>query len=292
MTSIDIAVTVMSKIIVTSDQHLGYERSNVTEFKNFLDYISNKRSDVGALVLLGDFVDMWRRDVSGLFMIFSDIIERLLNLQNSNNIEIYIVAGNHDYHLLKLNSSDYKFHFHKFLPDDSSDMKIAGNSKYIFKHGWEFDFAQNPLIMEAMCHNLSDDSGHARSSVYNALQVGWDGFNNILKEVINFHNKEKGYVDNLMLPPEKRLEPYIGDVEKTAYASIHDDEVLIFGHTHRPFISTDHKLVNTGCWVNDAKLHNTFVEIDPRDQEIKLFQFMDERTIKDITAENSYPFNR
>ena len=45
----------------------------------------------------------------------------------------------------------------------------------------------------------------------------------------------------------------------------------------------------SGCWVNDAKIYNTFVEIEPKDQDIKLFQFMDEQTIKDITAENLYP---
>src|SRR5215208_4583932 len=118
----------MSKIILASDQHLGYEHSNVTDFENFLDYISHKRSDVGSLVLLGDTIDMWRRDVSGLFMIFSDIVDKLLDLQNSKKIDIHIVAGNHDYHLLKLNGPEYKFRFHKQLPDDSSDMKIKGDT--------------------------------------------------------------------------------------------------------------------------------------------------------------------
>ena len=281
----------MSKIIVTSDQHLGYEHSNVSDFKNFLNYISSRRSDVGTLILLGDFVDMWRRDASGLFLIFSDIIDKLIDLQNSNKINVYIIAGNHDYHLLKLQGHDYKFEFYKQLSNESSSIKVTGTTKYSFKHGWEFDLAQNPLVMEAMCHNMSDGAGRARSSVYNALQIGWDQFDKILKGIINYHNGKNGYVENLMLPPEERLKPYIGDVERTAYAAVQKDEILVFGHTHRPFASTDGKLVNSGSWVDTADVHNTFVEIEPENASVKLFQFKNEQTIKDITNKQSYSLN-
>jgi hypothetical protein len=75
-----------------------------------------------------------------------------------------IVAGNHDYHLLKLQSQDCKFEFYEelFTSNDAHTairMKPVENKKYIFKHGWEFDLAQHPLIMEAMCHNMSDAAG-------------------------------------------------------------------------------------------------------------------------------------
>ena len=64
-------------------------------------------------------------------------------------------------------------------------------------------------------------------------------------------------------PPEKRLgDLFLPDVEKTAYQSVGEGETLIFGHTHRPLVSSDHKLVNTGSWVSDAQPSNTFVEID------------------------------
>jgi UDP-2,3-diacylglucosamine pyrophosphatase LpxH len=278
----------MSKIVVTSDQHLGYEHSNVSDFVNFLDYIL-ERNDVQSLVLLGDLVDMWRRDVSGLFLCFSEITKKLLDLQNYKKIDIYIVAGNHDYHLLKLQAQDYKFHFYQELSPAASDwpiVKMSGNKKYVFKHGWEFDLAQHPLVMEALCHNMSDEAGHARSSIYNILQIAKDQFDRGLKEIIDFHDQRDGYVQNLLLTPEERLKPYLSDVEKKAYSTVNADETLIFGHTHRPFISSDGKLLNTGSWVSDAEFHNTFVEVE--DKETKLFQFIDKQTIKDLTDKLRY----
>jgi UDP-2,3-diacylglucosamine pyrophosphatase LpxH len=276
----------MSKIIVTSDQHLGYEHSNVSDFTNFLDFMMS-RNDVQSLILLGDLIDMWRRDVSGLFLCFSEITKKLLDLRDSRKIDVYIVAGNHDYHLLNLQGKDYKFEFYLELPpaptsDDSTKEMIASNKKYIFKHGWEFDLAQHPLIMEAMCHNMSDSAGHARSSIYNILQIAKDQFDKSLKEIIDFHNQRNGYVQNLLLPPEERLKSYLSDVEKKAHASVNDGETLVFGHTHRPFISSDDKIINTGSWVTEAEFHNTFVEIE--DKEAKLFQFIDKQNIIDLTG--------
>lgn len=277
----------MQKVVVTSDQHLGYEHSNDNDFRNFLDYIST-RDDVKSLVLLGDIIDMWRRDVSGLFLCFSDVIKRLLDLRESKKIDIWIVAGNHDYHLLKLEGQDYRFKFYQELPADDTGMIIttSGNRKYIFKHGWEFDLAQHPLIMEAMCHNMSDSAGHARSSIYNILQTAKDQFDKDLKDIIEFHDKNDGYVQNLLLPPERRLKSYLGDVERKAYTSVNPGQTLIFGHTHRPFISSDSTVLNTGSWVSDSEYPNTFAELD--EKEMRLYQFVDKNNIKDLTEQLSY----
>lgn len=286
----------MAKIVVTSDQHLGYEKSNVKDFINFLDYIY-KRDDIEALILLGDLIDMWRRDASGLFLEFSDIVKQLLNLKDSKNVRTYIIAGNHDYHLLKLLDAAYHFNFYPEIPDNSLSVHSSPSSalpaltfpstnglKYKFRHGWEFDLAQHPIIMEAMCHNMSDEAGHARSSIYHILEITKDYLGNQLKGIIDYHNTEgkNGYVENLLLPPEERLKPYVGDVEKKAYTSVNEGEVLIFGHTHRPFVSDDMKLVNTGSWVSDAEVHNTFVELEGK--EIKLFQFKDQQKITEIRS--------
>jgi UDP-2,3-diacylglucosamine hydrolase len=93
------------KIIVTSDQHLGYKNSDFQSFSNFLEYVSS-RNDVDTLILLGDLVDMWRRDVSGLFLIFSKVVNKLLDIKSSGK-QVFLIAGNHDYHLLKLKAQDY-----------------------------------------------------------------------------------------------------------------------------------------------------------------------------------------
>jgi UDP-2,3-diacylglucosamine pyrophosphatase LpxH len=275
----------MTKIIVTSDQHLGYDKSNVADFKNFLDYILTD-GEVHSLILLGDLIDMWRRDASGLFLEFSEIVNKLLII--AEKVDVHIVAGNHDYHLLKLQDHEYPFKFYKSLPDpsSSSSVVITGSKKIIFKHGWEFDLAQHPLIMEAMCHNMSDEAGQAISSVYHILDVAKDSLDKDLKEVIHFHDTQgQGYVKNLLLPPETRLESYFPDVERKAYESVGQGETLVFGHTHRPFVSNDQKVINSGCWVSDAKIGNTFVQIEG--EEAKLCQFMNKQKNIDITAEHT-----
>jgi UDP-2,3-diacylglucosamine pyrophosphatase LpxH len=103
--------TGLSKVVVTSDQHIGYQNSNVADFGNFLDGLL-KRDDVKSFVILGDFVDMWRRDVSGLFLENSGILDKVLALRKSQ-IEVYVVAGNHDYHVLKLTDHGYPFEFRR-----------------------------------------------------------------------------------------------------------------------------------------------------------------------------------
>jgi UDP-2,3-diacylglucosamine pyrophosphatase LpxH len=271
----------MSKFIATSDQHLGYKNSDSKNFSDFLDYIY-KRSDVEAIILLGDLVDMWRRDVSGLFLIFSNVVNKLLDIKSLGK-EVYLVAGNHDYHLLQLKAQDYPFEFlSNWTPLPSAEATTTTtNTKYIFKHGWEFDLAQHPPIMEAMCFNLSDTIGDERTNVYSFLEKAKDSFHDILKDIINFHGGNDGYVKNLLQPPEQRLGPYLTDVERKARSSLKEGERLIFGHTHRPFVSDDFRVANTGSWVTDAQVHNTFVEID--EDELSLWNFKDKSTVTNIT---------
>ena len=272
----------MSKIIVASDQHLGYENSNADDFKRFLEYVYSIKNDVESIVILGDFVDMWRRDASGVFLESSNIVSSLLALKSAK-INIYFVAGNHDYHVLRL-LNKYPFEFLKELV-----LPIKGGSlKYRFKHGWEYDLAQQPPIMEMMCHNMSDETGGALSNLYSMLLHLKDHIPG-MSDLINFHGGKEGYINHLMAKPEVRLEPYLSDVEKKAVSDVKNGERLVFGHTHKPFVSRDMRLVNSGSWVKDQETiysnFNTFVDIDGN--QLKLMQFNNTDKIVDITNENT-----
>jgi hypothetical protein len=94
---------------------------------------------------------------------------------------------------------------------------------------------------------------------------------------------------HLLQSPEQRLQPYLTDVEKTAWSSVKEGERLIFFFFHRPFVSKDHKVVNAGSWVLDAKVRNTFVEID--DEKLRLWNFKDKNTINDITDDLVFPIS-
>jgi UDP-2,3-diacylglucosamine pyrophosphatase LpxH len=256
------------KVLVATDQHLGYANSDVASFENFLDYVSG-RSDVGTLAILGDLVDMWRRDVSGLLLEERKSMDKLVEL--SSSMKVSFIVGNHDYHLRELEDHGYPFQFlESMAPID------VGPLSYKFMHGWEFDPEQQPPIMEALCHNLSDTDGVERTEVYRAFT----GLEDKLEALLQLHGGMDGFIDHLLQGPESRLEAVLPSVEKTAYSSLKPGERLVFGHTHKPFVSADERLVNAGSWVTDAPVHNTFVELDG--VQVRLYVFSD-GGIREIT---------
>lgn len=196
-------------------------------------------------------------------------MEKLVELGSS--IKVCFIVGNHDFHLRNLEDHRYPF---QFL--ESMAPMQAGSTSYNFKHGWEFDLEQQPPIMEALCHNLSNGAGADRTEVYNAFT----GLEDKLENVFKLHGGMDGYLDHLLQGPESRLEEVLPTIEKAAYASLGPGERLVFGHTHRPFVSVDGRLANAGSWVTDAAVHNTFVELDG--DQIRLFVF-DVAGITEIT---------
>jgi UDP-2,3-diacylglucosamine pyrophosphatase LpxH len=286
----------MKKIIVVSDVHLGYSESNVKDFNNFLQEVNN-RTDVGTLVILGDFVDMWRRDISGLFLENHETLGYLLELKK--NKDFYYVVGNHDYHLKNLVKHNYPIEFREFL-------RLPGNGvEYVFKHGWEFSDEQQWPMIELMCYNTSDKRGEFLSMIWKLLtskvqHIDSNVFieeykqDEYLQSVYPLQNlidsskmdeylqrslalpadfinpsKRDEYLQNLLASPKIRYASnFFGvnssDVERNAANYIKDKQgqLLVFGHTHKPFYSKDQHLVNTGSWLREEDNPNTWVELE------------------------------
>jgi UDP-2,3-diacylglucosamine pyrophosphatase LpxH len=241
------------KVVVTSDQHLGYANSDKESFKLFL-YQIQQDPTVTDLVLLGDVVDMWRRDASGLFIENWDILEIIMAMRNKLNV--HYVAGNHDYHVLQLLNHKYPFTFLKDLTIND------GNWTYKFLHGYEFDPEQEPSIMEALCRVMSDEVGNFESGAWATLTRDWSDIKYFLSSILPFEkNRIREKTTHLQLNPELRLQNTIGLVEKRACASVQPGEILVFGHTHKPFVNTKENVANSGSWVTDAPTHNTYVEL-------------------------------
>ncbi len=85
------------KLTIVSDLHLGYKNADKDSFSRFLDSMQSDKETTD-LVLLGDIVDMWRRDASGVFLENWDIVAKIIGLKQK--MRIHYVAGNHDYHVL------------------------------------------------------------------------------------------------------------------------------------------------------------------------------------------------
>jgi predicted phosphodiesterase len=73
-------------------------------------------------------------------------------------------------------------------------------------------------------------------------------------------------------PPEKRLAKILGDVEHVACSTVKKGEILVFGHTHHPFINETENVANTGCWVKDSTVHNTIIELSGGKPKLSIFE--------------------
>ena len=100
------------KLIMVSDVHLGYKNCDKDSFNRFLDSLQSDK-EVTDLILLGDIVDMWRRDASGVFLENWDIVQKIMSLKQK--MRVHYIAGNHDYHVLQIQGHSYPFSFTKKL---------------------------------------------------------------------------------------------------------------------------------------------------------------------------------
>jgi UDP-2,3-diacylglucosamine pyrophosphatase LpxH len=222
------------KLTIVSDLHLGYKNADKDSFNRFLDSLQSDK-EITDLILSGDIVDMWRRDAAGVFLENWDVVQKIISLKQ--RMRVHYVAGNHDYHVLQMRGHSYPFSFAK-------DLKfIDGKYTYMICHGLEFDPHQKAAVMEALCHVMYDP-------------------------IENFEDLFGGVTQ----PPEKRLSQILKDVEHIACSAIKKDEMLVFGHTHHPFINEAENLVNTGSWVKDSTVHNTFVEIENGKPRLYIFE--------------------
>ena len=239
------------KVIVTSDQHLGYANADKTAFNAFLDNLSQE-SDVTHLVLLGDVVDMWRRDASGVFLEHHDTVAKLLNLK-SKGVQVLYVAGNHDYHVLDLHNPAYPLQFSKELS------LTDGPTTYRLVHGYEFDPEQKIPFMAFLCRVMSDQGGALESNLW----VDFNSVNSIFSKLEPSFIKSDiaAITARLHQRPEDRLKGSIDKINLTACNAVRPGEVLIFGHTHVPFVNKAENVANTGSWVKDSTIYNTYVEL-------------------------------
>lgn len=239
------------KVIVTSDQHLGADNSDKLAFNAFLDKLQED-DQLTDFVLLGDVVDMWRRDASGVFLENQDTIQKIITLR-SRGVNVYYIAGNHDYHVLNLQRPTYPF---KFLRD--LELHEAGVT-YRFVHGYGYDAEQKEHFMALLCRVMSDTAGAFESNLW----TEWNHIEGVLSKLYpEFARSElRATIDRLQRTPHERLKNSVDKINAAACKDVKPNEILIFGHTHMPFINKTENVVNSGSWVTDATPHNTYVEI-------------------------------
>jgi UDP-2,3-diacylglucosamine pyrophosphatase LpxH len=245
----------MSTIIAFSDVHLGWDKSDSETFLAFLHELQG-RSDLSDVVVIGDFVDLWRRDVVGLEFELSRYMEELKALKQKANV--HYVFGNHDFHVGTLKNHEYPFTFERFVPIEKFGYKI------IFAHGDQCDPIQNDHFSEFLCWTLSDDIGKWKSKF-------WDIFGPLMNEQTKTKLTKEEFeakLDSIMSPPEEKRRreafgkpvDYVRCLKKWLGVS-GENEFIVFGHTHQAFIDLAERVANTGCWIKGVNPTNTYFEL-------------------------------
>jgi UDP-2,3-diacylglucosamine pyrophosphatase LpxH len=246
----------LSAIIAFSDVHLGYNRTDYDNFMEFLHWLQ-QRDDLADVVIIGDLIDLWRRDVVGLEFALSGYMEELRRLQQ--RVSVHYLFGNHDFHVKFLENHDYEF-----TAQPSITLNRFGYNIH-FLHGHQCDPLQNilgPETSEILCWTMSDNIGEWKSKL-------WDIFGrpkSIPKDEFEAN------IDLIMSPPEDKArtdalsKKYAGVADFVeclkAYLRITDEkEFLVYGHTHKPFIDLGRRVANTGCWINGTSPSNTYFEL-------------------------------
>lgn len=243
-------------IIAVSDVHLGLKEANESKFKEFLESLNFKY--IEDFVLLGDIVDMWRRDFTKAML--ENTQSLLLLTQSIKKTKVHYIAGNHDYYFLRLKElfgERYPFEVHK------STVLRSNSADFYFIHGYQLEVLCNPYnksmsTYETFSEHLclaGDDTGNAAEALWKLYTASKSWISNLVKVPENIELTLKSMFD----PPEKRLtgkHAVIDPIETLANASdvrhfligIRPEEFLIYGHTHRPYIDTTNRVANTGCW--------------------------------------------
>jgi UDP-2,3-diacylglucosamine pyrophosphatase LpxH len=305
-------------IIAVADLHLGSQMANKVGFFEFIrEYLEPNQNDISRIVLLGDFLDLWRYTNSQVVLQNLDILTDLARLDMKKNY----LAGNHDYAIFSLLSQSSSS-----VPPDSTgvldqvsktlDLTCDG-LKLKFIHGHQVDYWSAlrfyEIFSQAMCfvdgedqelsdvwsiiyrfaeslpeksrnqvRNLSQETqialeeklagpldGNAQEEK-TGLFYEWELLGNVsdFEDVaqrsskpivdIELFAEEWGrilktidhYPERTSVPPHIAVDVHHKRREAASLAvGLKEEEFLIRGHSHVPYVNQETKVADAGCWL-------------------------------------------
>lgn len=260
-------------IVVVSDVHLAERddpqtKKDDAKFLEFLDHISaNQLEEGGELVLLGDIIDLWRRDFVNAMMESEPVITKLMEMKEK--VRIHYLAGNHDFHMLNMSGilgDNYPFKVLRELHLTES------GKKFFFIHGYQLEVLANPYyksmsayetFAEGLCL-AGDDTGDAADKLWESYERSQAAY----KELKRLPESIKGAIDSMFKTPDERMKNARTIVDRIAvsrarslYLGMERDETLVFGHTHMPFPEVENGAINTGSWNKKPCTEYKYMEI-------------------------------
>lgn len=123
-------------VVVVGDQHIGWEKSNVDEFRDFIT-TEIYALDPDVFIINGDLLELWRSSYSDVMVQFSDIFTAIREIYESG-IDVIPLVGNHDWRMIEtsrdvVTEPDELWNFREQYIFDS------GEEEFIASHGHEAD---------------------------------------------------------------------------------------------------------------------------------------------------------
>lgn len=239
------------KAICLSDVHLGYEKSESEAFRAFLNELPTLNPDY--FIILGDFIELWRRDIAGPLLEYSDVLAKLKEL--NKQMEVVLIAGNHDWHFMRMGRKPdmYPLPF-RFKEVFTIHMD---NFFYSFKHGHQYDPIckwERPDNM--LCYSPED--------IFRFTDlISWFLERKIWERPVFLYSsriRDPGYI--------KKIPTLIELVRSRAKFDRRANEFLVHGHTHQSILDTENMYADTGCWV-DGQRNYLLIE----DKEVSLLNY-------------------
>tara|TARA_Y100000034_G_scaffold85294_1_gene102309 strand:+ start:381 stop:1172 length:792 start_codon:yes stop_codon:yes gene_type:complete len=252
----------------------------------FIQFLIEKSQTTDHIIIAGDFMELWRRDLCGCIIENYLVIATLKEI--SEHCQVHLVSGNHDYHLQvmglpMLYELPFRWHDQMILEE--------GETKFIVEHGHRFDFScSNKYLNNNMC-STDDLAGEqttlAWETFLDKVSKSEPLFQKMMVEMkefwdINAYFKGQQTLEHLHIPKEYQqiMERFrvVGvydpnqseEITQNALNSLKKNEYMIIGHTHVPFVRE--RIANSGCWIRGMKsyihIHDGTIELKDYNEEI------------------------
>jgi UDP-2,3-diacylglucosamine pyrophosphatase LpxH len=147
-----------SMLVAVSDIHLGDNAANRLGFVDFIErYLKPNAEEITALYLLGDILDLWKRNSSTVIHDNLDILNSVCNL----GFHVYYLVGNHDFIMADENGSALFENPPRNLDGALANMTISatqtatsGKKRFRFIHGHQIDYWYALPFYEAFCRAM------------------------------------------------------------------------------------------------------------------------------------------
>jgi UDP-2,3-diacylglucosamine pyrophosphatase LpxH len=254
---------VTDRVLVAGDVHLGAANADVEAFDSFLDWVYREHRADAELVLLGDVLDLVRRDPFGCVWEMSETVTRIRRL--AAEMPVSFIYGNHDTYLRTLDTALYDVTFR------DQHVIESGGARIRFRHGMAFDRFHSDRLSEYLSGpgdlgDIDPTRGLKDPVVAKGRELIQDGKRGLRAAFGTLRGGRP--VETTPFPRrESRAHAYLDTIP---------EDKLVFGHTHTPYVHPENIAANPGSWKTTAPLHNTFLDIQGGD--ITLHQYHDTGT--------------